>query len=280
MGSRRGRVILHYVECADGTRHVHAPDCDGLKAQADAGDVWEIEVDAIDEDEILLSVWADFEPEPDELDHYAEMTVYRDCANLFADPDSSGNPKADAFMDEAEQAGWDVEFAVDPDDEDHLRGYVVVTAKREYIGEALRTHEVLDLSWSPTRLIEAHYLSGLPGEVAKKLSSVAGAITRLNSPSPTQRKTSSTVKREVPIQRILKVKIPFDVEQAYDDEIIDAIKGRKLVWWNTIGEYYDEARVGLKSLRIETGTAGRAILTFCSPEGFRSVALENLVQVK
>lgn len=273
MGSGRRGMILHYVECADGTRHVHAPNCDGLKAQADAGDVWEIEFrDECDEDEILFAVWEDFEPLSDELDHYAEMTVYRDCANLFADPESSGNPKADAFMDEAEQAGWDVEFTVDPYDEEHLRGYAVVTAKR--------AAEVLDLSWSPTRLIEAHYLSGLSGEVAKKLSSVAGAITRLNSPPPARRKTSSTVKRDVPIQRILKVKIPFDIEQAYDDEIISAVKGRKLVWWNTIGEYYDEARVGLKSLRIETGTAGRAILTFCSPEGFRSVALENLVQVK
>lgn len=269
-------MILHYVECADGTRHVHAPDCDGLKAQADAGDVWEIEVDAIDEDEILLAVWADFEPEPDELDHYAEMTVYRDCANLFADPNSSGNPKADAFMDEAEQAGWNVEFI----DHEDVPGYIVVKARREYIAEALRQEEVLDLSWSPTRLIEAHYISGLPGEVAKKLSSVAGAITRLNSSTPTTRKTSSTVKRDVPVKRIPKEKMPFDIEEAYDDEIFDAVRGRKLVWLNTISENYEEARVGMKSLRIETGTAGRAILTFCSPEGFRSVALENLVQVK
>jgi hypothetical protein len=266
-------MILHYVECADGTRHVHKPDCEGLKTQSDAGEVWEIEVDEIDEDEILLAIWDDFEPTTDELDGYAEMTVYRDCASLFTDSESSGNPKADAFMDEAEQAGWEVVFTED-------EGLIKVNAQREYIGEALRTHEVLDLSWSPTRLIEAHYLSGLPGDVAKKLSSVAGAITRLNSPQPTARKTSNTVKRDEPVKRIPKEKLPFDIEEAYDDEIFDAVRGRKLVWLNTTSENYEEARVGMRYLRIETGTAGRAILTFCSPEGFRSVALENLVQVK
>lgn len=267
-------MILHYVESADGTRHVHKPDCEGLKAQADAGDVWEIEFeDEADEDDILLALWEDFEPTEDELDHYFGMTVFRGCAELFLDTESSGNPKADAFMDEAEQAGWDVEFEED-------EGLIRVHAKREYIGEALRTHEVLDLSWSPTRLIEAHYLSGLPGDVAKKLSSVAGAITRLNSPTPRQRKTANTVKRDEPVKRIPKEKLPFDIEEAYDDEIFDAVRGRKLVWLNTISENYEEARVGMRYLEIQTGTAGRAILTFCSPEGFRSVALENLVQVK
>lgn len=277
MGSWGRRMILHYVECADGTRHVHAPNCDGLKAQADAGDVWEIEFsDEADEDEILLSIWEDFEPAEDELDHYFGMTVFRGCVEPFVDPDSSGNPKADAFMDEAEQAGWNVEFI----DHEDVPGYIVVKARREYIAEALRQEEVLDLSWSPTRLIEAHYISGLPGEVAKKLSSVAGAIIRLSEPAPRQRMTSNKVKRDEPVKRIPKEKLPFDIEEAYDDEIFDAVRGRKLVWLNTTSENYEEARVGMRYLRIETGTAGRAILTFCSPEGFRSVALENLVQVK
>lgn len=269
-------MILHYIEAADGTRHVHIAHCEGIAAQLKAGEVWEIEVPDGDEDAMLVAVWEDFEPGLDELDGYFEMTVFRDCAEVFYGEETSGNPKADAFMDEAEAAGWEVEYVTD---EDH----VAVKARREYIAQALRTHEVLELSWSPSRLIEAHYLSGIAGDVAKKLSSVKGAIERLKADVPKPRVNGHRVQRDEPVKRILKTKLPFDIEEAYDDEIIAAVRGKKIVWLNNTSENYEEALVTNKTdrhIRIETGTAGRAILTFISPEGFRSVALESLVQVK
>lgn len=280
-------MILHIVDAADGTRHIHAAGCGHIVFQIEAGEVDEIELDDLaDIDDILLAIWEDvLDPDladDDVLDEHDARTVYRRCAQELlgfeeaASGESSGNDKADDFMDEAEEAGWAVGFKAE---EDH----VTVKAWREYIdtGCGLWTEQVLELSWSPTRLIEAHHLSGLAGEIAKKVSSVSGAITILNSPHP-KPKVRPQVDREEPVKRVLKEKIPFDIENAYDDEIIAAVQGHWLVWWNSIAEDY-ERHFCMKQknhIKIETGTAGRAVLTFVSPEGFRSVALEELVQVK
>lgn len=292
-------MIIHYIEGNDGTRHVHLADCGHITFQLEADEAWEVELDDdATEDDLIIGVWADFFEEDltgasdEELDTYAEMTVFRECLDDIFPPDpeaedgeSSGNQKADAFMDEAEAAGWDVEFIVDPDGDEELRGYVVVKARREYIDLAtgLRNDQVLELSWSPTRLIEAHHFSGLTGDIAKKLSSVAGAIELLTASVPRSKPASARrVEREQPVKRVLKVSLPFDIEEAYDDEIISAVRGKKLIWWNDTAEDYDSATViGKNHIKIETGTGGRAILTFCSFEtGYRSVALETLVQVK
>jgi len=279
-------MIIEYVECADGTRQVHLSECEDLTFQTEAGEVWEVEVpDHASDDEIIVAVWDDFfegeEPDEDTLETYSEMTVFMPCTAIVENElveveyESSGNPKADEFMDAAEAAGWAVEFSTDDD-------LVSVKAFREYVGPALRTEQVLDLTWSSTRLIEAHHLSGLPHEVAKRLSSVAGALKILTEPHPKPRAATVLVDREFPVKRVLKKIIPFDLDEAYDDEIISAVQDRTLVWWNDTSEDY-ETHFCMRQknhIRIETGNAGRAILTFISPEGFRSVALENLVQVK
>lgn len=286
-------MILHIVEGADGTRHIHAAGCGHIVFQLEAGEVDEIEIDAAAEyDEVLLAIWDDvLDPDlaDDEIfDEHDEQTFYYRCARDLlgleeeetgVPVESSGNDKADDFMDEAEDAGWAVEFITDDE-------YVVVKAKREFVdlGSGLRCDELLELSWSPTRLVDAHHVSGLPGDVAKRLSSVKGAIALLHSQAPRSKaKTNGRqVDREEPVKRILKEDLPFDIENAYDDEIIEAVQGRYLIWWNNTSEDY-EKHFCLKQknhIRIETGQAGRAILTFISPEGFRSVALEELVRVK
>lgn len=285
-------MILHYVECGDGTRHVHRADCGELNFQIEAGEVWEIELpDDVGEDDVLIEVWEgllDEESDDEEFDTYAEMTVYRRCVEVvlpFAgeeDPESSGNSKADAFMDECEAAGWAVEFEWVDDDPNS----VIVVAKREYIAGALRTHEELHFAWYRNKMENAFYVSGHENAVAKKISSVAGARPYLTGtpPQPEARASTRQVRRETPVKRELKVMIPFDIETAYDDEILDACRGKTLVWWNDTSEDYERATVIGKNpnhYKIETGAAGRAILTFCSVEtGFRSVALESLVQVK
>lgn len=276
-------MILHIVEGADGTRHIHAAGCGHITFQIEAGEVDELELpDDVDEDEVLLAIWEDVLDadltDDETLDEHDELTVYRRCANELLGfeeeasgiaVESSGNAKADDFMDEAEEAGWDVEFAADD-------GLVNVHAKRGA--------EVLDLTWSRTRLEDAHHLSGLPDEIAKRLSSVKGAITVLNShpPKPKAKTNGRQVDREEPVKRILKEKIPFDIENAYDDEIITAVQGHWLIWWNNTAEDYERhfCMRQKNHIKIETGQGGRAVLTFISPEGFRSVALEELVQVK
>lgn len=281
-------MLLHYVEMADGNRHLHKADCGELTAQIAAEEVWEIELpEDADEDAALFALWEDFEPTDEELDGYAEMTVFRRCVEPIFPPEdeeeSSGNPKADAFMDEACAAGWDVEWEwVDND-----VNAVQVVAKREYIAGALRTHEELHFAWYRNRMENAFYVAGHENDVAKKISSVAGARPYLTGtppqPKPKNVKTSQ-VDREVPVKRIPKEMLPFDIENAYDDEILDACRGKTLVWRNDTSENYESATVIGKNprhYRIETGTAGRAILSFVSVEGgFRAVALETLVQVK
>jgi len=291
MGRRGGQVIIHIIDAADGTRHIHAAGCGHIQFQIEAGEVDELELpDDVDEDEVLLAIWEDvLDPDladDDVLDEHDDRTVYRRCASELLGfeeeasgvaTESSGNAKADDFMDEAEEAGWVVEFT----EEDEL---VKVQAKREYIGQAFRTHQVLDLTWSSTRLEDAHYLSGIPGEVAKRLSSVKGAITILNGPYPKEeaRTDGRKVNREEPVKRVLKEIIPIDLNEAYDDEIIAAVQGKTIVWWNNTAEDY-ESHFCMRQknhIKIESGNAGRAILTFISPIGFRSVAIEEIVQIK
>lgn len=261
-------MILHYVEAADGTVHVHARGCEGLRAQLEAGLVFEIDVE--DEDDALVTIWEEFEPTTEEeLDAFAEMTVFRACTDeLFSEEDSSGNERADAFMDAAEQAGWDIEFF----EED---GAVVV--------KAMRGTEVVEIAWEGKKILHVPQY-GIDGGTFNNLRNESDARRMLEQPAPQphmQPAETHKVKREEPIRRTLKVKLPFDIEEAYDDEILNAVRGRRLTWWNNISESYETTRVaGVKHNKIETGSAGRAILTFISPEGFRSVALEDLVQVK
>lgn len=286
-------MLLHYVEMGDGTRHVHKAECGELEAQIAAGEVWELELtDDADDDAILIEVWEgllDNESSDDEFNTYADLTIFRRCALPLLPPaedsdESTGNPKADDWIDEAVAAGWDVEFEwVDKD-----VNSVSVVAKREYIAGALRTHEELHLAWYKNKLEYAGYFTGHEGDVFKRLSSVAGTRPYLTGvppqPKPKAKVGTRQVDREQPVKRILKPMIPFDIEEAYDDEILEACRGKKLIWWNNTAEDYDSATVigkNPKHYYIETGTAGRAILTFCSFEtGYRSVALEDLVQVK
>lgn len=295
-------MLLHYVEMGDGTRHVHLANCGELISQLKAGEVWEIELSddkadesgiLFNEDDVFLAVWDDFEPSEEELDTYAELTVFRRCVEPVLPPgaedeeeESSGNPKADAFMDEAIAAGWDVEWEWIDNDVNSVQ----VIAKRGYVAGTLRTHEEIHFAWYKNRMENAFYVSGHEDDVAKKISSVAGArpyLTGTPSQPITEGKAGSRrVSREQPVKRELKVSLPFDIEEAYDDEILEKCRGRKLIWWNDTAEDYDSATVSKngkdpRNYKIETGTAGRAILTFCSMEtGFRSVALETLVQVK
>lgn len=284
---------VEFIEGYDGTRHVHLGSCDH-PTRKNALDRQHAQCAGMSDDDILCAVWADFigdeEPTDDELDGYAEMTVYRECLEHLlppqdstplsgAEPDdeSSGNAKADAFMDEADAAGWAVEFETEDE-------FVRVTAKRECIGsDGIRTTQVLDLTWENNRMVDAHHLSGRAGDVAKRLSSVSGAIKILYEGYP-KRVSSQRIERDEPVKRIPKEKLPFDIEEAYDDEILDACRGKTLVWLNSTSENYESATVIGKNpahYKIETGAAGRAILSFVSVEGgFRSVALDNLIQVK
>jgi len=268
-------MILHYVEMAEGTVHVHAPGCEGLRSQVKAGLVFEIDVE--DEDDALTAIWEEFLGDQpiteEELDTFAEITVFRDCAEPLLEEasEASGNERADAFMDTAEQAGWDVEF-------EEADGAVIV--------KAMRDTEVIEIVWEGKRILHVPQY-GTDGGMFRNLRNESDARRMLEQPAPgpdvkpTVAVETRQVKRAEPVRRTLKVKLPFDIEEAYDDEILNAVRGRRLTWWNNISESYETTRVaGVKHNKIETGNAGRAILTFISPEGFRSVALEDLVQVK
>lgn len=282
---------LEFYEGRDGTRHVHLFDCDH-DTRKNALDRERVVAQGMTEDDVLIAVWHDFiddEPDDDELNGYADMTVIRSCLDELlptpaedeeGDVESSGNDKADAFMDEAEAAGWAVEFEWVDDNPDS----VVVVAKREYIGQAFRQEEELHFAWYKNRMENAFYVSGYEGDTAKKISSVAGArLYFTGTPQPPKPKANGRqVQREDPVKRVLKESIPFDLDEAYDDEIIAAVQGHYLVWWNNEAEDYEKhfCPPQKNHIKIETGKAGRAILTFVSPTGFRSVALEELVQVK
>jgi hypothetical protein len=187
--------------------------------------------------------------------------------------------KAEAFFDLAEAAGWEAVL-----DED--------VTENTYAVSVYRAAEVIEIRWHGSALESIEYSHD--GETFRNLPHVAAARRRLEGePEPPKRRgrppravangNGSGAVELFGDVRILPRLLPFDLNEVFDDEIIDAVRGRTVVWWSPIRLGYESAQVlpaRQRHIKITETKTGRAVLSFITPEGFRSMALELIAQVR
>lgn len=177
-------------------------------------------------------------------------------------------------------------------------------------GEVMATYkrgeEAIEFNWSNGVAGAVHYhcmgrsVGVRNASDTRKLMAVSPAEAEESAKTVIQRVSSRKEPRakrapgEKPEQRVLRRRVPWP-EGATDVEIIDAVKGHRIVWRNSISGGYDEgyvARDGESShgnkimfrnhhLHIDENADGKRRLNWASPDGgFRSIYLDAIVQVR
>jgi len=210
--------------------------------------------DCVGSKDIIRESWAYFL----ELDEctFEEAAEWTVLANCCP-PDI--NEKMDRFIAAARRHGWEIEV----DDE---------------TVEALRGDEVLLVIWNGGRW-EPYDSSYTEGDKEKMVPNLATALRILAEP---------------PFVNGHRKFVPFSVDGATDEEVFDAVIGRRLTWLNSLTNELENARLLPDGRSPKTGkpyhihthltesSEGRRILTFVDQDGsgFRSVALDALIRVR
>ena len=78
-------------------------------------------------------------------------------------------------------------------------------------------------------------------------------------------------------------RVPFDVSEVTEEEMKTHMGGRRIRWWSSTKDSYEEATVmkNPKKFKLEQNKEGKRILTFCDARGgFRTIYLERLMTVE
>jgi hypothetical protein len=202
--------------------------------------------------------------------------------------------KAREFILDAEKWGW------------------VVTKKEGVNGVAsvtvMRGDEAIFIAWQDGRCLNSTtHTVGANTVKLRNASAARGAM--LVPPGKVRRDVRKRVAAcgngvsAAPAKGVL----PFDIDSTPDDEVLAALLGRQIVWQNALTGGTERARLeqtrfvkiqvkyreggvektrieeeqaNNKHTKIETTTAGRRVFTWAAPEGFRSVALDQILQVR
>lgn len=124
-----------------------------------------------------------------------------------------------------------------------------------------RDDERYNLSWTPgARGLVFDGGWHWVGEEAEEITSPAAALKAMSAPAK------------------------LDLNTASDKEVIDYIAGRLITWENSISGTLETARVPKRTESLKTAitttTVTRRILTFVIAEGYRSVGLDAITEVK
>lgn len=205
--------------------------------------------------------------------------------------------KAEAFAEEASALGWKVEITRNKDK---------ATVK------AILDDKQISISWRGNACLNEVYFESdghsrklrNAGAARRKLAEEAGEPPRASSESgadlpakPTKAKPKKTSKaKPEPFKSKPKPRtsLPFDPETATDEEILEAVPGKKITWYNRISRGYDSARVmarpNQKQLKIQVNQRNERCLTWCAVEDnvplgedyrgpFRSVRISAITSV-
>lgn len=199
-------------------------------------------------------------------------------AKKIAAPPAPASTKAGQFADKAEELGWTVER------KKHDDGTKTVTATRD--------DESIVISWTPQEVFVPDATWQIAGNAAKKVKNAAEgyrwlARTReeaLASVSATRAPRKAVAATTGP--REMKRRVPFDAATADDDDILAAVVGHEIVWYNSFAEDYETAFVPRASLskqspHITSNKDDRRTLAFCCPAtGYRACYVDAIQQVK
>lgn len=203
--------------------------------------------------------------------------------------------KAEAFAEEASALGWKVE---------------ITRNKDKATVEATLDGKQISISWRGNACLNEVYFGSdghsrklrNAGAARRKLAEEAGEPPRAASESgsdlpvkPTKAKPKKAAKaKPEPFKSKPKPRtsLPFDPDSATDEEILEAVRGKKIVWKNRMSGGYDEARVMVmpnqRHLKIDLNRQNERCITFAEADdkrpnipggGFRSVRVKSMVSV-
>lgn len=217
-----------------------------------------------------------------------------------------GNPpvaaagKAQQFATDAKEAGWEVAYEYS----DEIAGREVVISTK---GKS-DNYTSLTLVWDNNRYNynESAYLSDGHTRTVRNASEARRILTGELKPQPGNPigkqvrkkeaigKESNTKQKPVPFKSTPKPKtiLPFDLLEASDEEILQAVVGKRITWKNKLSGNYDEARVlanpRQRHLRIDRNGRNERCLTFAEADptdpripggGFRSVRINAITAI-
>lgn len=168
-----------------------------------------------------------------------------------------------------------------------------------------RGPEIMEVRWDAGGSLLHPLTYAISGIKQTRLRNVSAAIKQMaDKPNltavRTRRASAPSATAEGEVIEITREELPFPLD-APDAEVIKALRGRHLVWWNTMGEKYetgqvpDRQRVAVpdgrggkklvwrtsRNIYLTTSKAGKRSLTFPAVnEQFRSVHLEAIVRVQ
>lgn len=193
--------------------------------------------------------------------------------------ESRSIPKAKAFCEKVEAAGWTADRSWGEGGSDHI----VVTARRDA--------EVIFIEWiagvfQPT----ATYSQGDRNIRVRNASAALQYAGRTAEQAAEETKKVSANRffrpREAPKEQIeaQRQALPFDPATALDDEIFSAMAGKRVTWFNRVAQTPDSAVFPIEYRREFTHITefeGERIVNFVDHggTGFRSFRLSGLLSI-
>lgn len=183
--------------------------------------------------------------------------------------------KAGAFAAEAEAHGWKVERTVSSNAK-------IVTATRGI--------ETITATWIDNKSARPLGEHRIGDSYAEKFMHVTVAKKLLSAEAVVEAPVRKVSERKIGVKAgPVRRRVPFDPATASDKEVLAAVKGRKLVWVNSISGEHEEARVPVngKATRLDIDRLlgeepEHRTLTFVDADrigGYRSLVLSALVRV-
>lgn len=212
----------------------------------------------------------------------------------------SSQQKADAFTKEAEANGWTVEHSYGAGGTEHV------------IVDCVRDDEHINIFWDHNRLLETpkYTFSG----VTTSLHNQATATRQLSKKPDLERAYKRKARLQVPPPSgdpseapaipLTRHSLPFDIWESTDKEILRALRGNTIIYLNQQLGYAEAVHVSkllnmnLRHYNLSQAgeppwlpdgylldpEGGRPMVNFIAMDGysksFRSVALENILQVR
>jgi hypothetical protein len=189
--------------------------------------------------------------------------------------------KAAAFIMSAKELGWDAKEQVT---EGELTSVTVA-----------RGDERIEISWQAGVFVGETCLYYHPGRNAIKVHNASAAKKRMAmTPEASHAEASKVAAHRAtrtpgskPTERKPRA-LPFS-ETSLDQEVIDAVRGKTIVWTNSISGRQEEARVpadgertkrgNVYEVSMKEGKAGRA-LSFTDSNGTHSVRVSSITEVR
>jgi len=189
--------------------------------------------------------------------------------------------KADRFAAEAHERGWDT------------------TTKVSKTGRTVRViadrgAEEITIDWREGAFVSSTCEYRFGESFAKRLMNARSALRKMED-QPDLKRIARRAAKEDRVA-VIVASVPFDPAVDRDDEVLAELYGRVVVWRNNLSGSTEQAMVlplerrndrgervrASRHTHMSTTLTGRRIVTFCDGggEGFRSVALDSILQVK